>query len=296
MARLSTSVTTQLEEYYWSDYNKASALCSDDSHYYQSCGTHSTVKQTGVTISNILCGGFLCKSGGSFWNILAFDYSICDGVYDCVNTELDEEGCSALITMPSGEKITSNKICNDVCNSIDTDCEDEATCNGYSYGMYCDIRDEAGIVKYIPPHWICDGEQDCDNGEDEANCTVTNETLYTCEQDSTSGVTVPVHNFTRCTVLDVYYHKYCSDYASSQTNCSDPTRVGVRCLVNGYLSSVSKYMICLGETAICDDNFENQCIQTSSQCTVHRHLLCDGQSDCNDQSDETGLICNTMTL
>ena len=220
---------------------------------------------------------------------------ICDEKSECVNTELDEELCSELemITMPSGKKVMSNKICNDVCDDLGN-CEAEATCNGYSYGMYCDSIHEPGIESYIPPLWICNGYQDCVNGEDEANCTVTNKTQYTCEH-SWTRLTVPVHNFTRCTVLHSS-NVYCIDYASDQTNCSDLARVGVSCLVNGYLSSVSKYMICLDKKAICDDNFENQCMQTSSQCNVHRHLICDGQAYCNDKSDETGLICNTMTL
>ena len=274
----------------------SSALCSDDPHYYQACGTADTKDNVEITNGNILCGGFLCvyNRGGKtgIYNTVRSNHIICDGRSNCDNTELDEEGCSEAVTLPSGREIASDEICNDVCD--DYYCEDETTCNGYSYGMYCDRTYSSGGVWYIPPGGICNGYQGCGNGEDEPNCTVTNETLYTCEHYF-SGVTVPVHNFTRCTVFN-YYNKYCSDYASSQTNCSDPTRVGVKCLVNGYLSSVSKYMICHGEKAICDDNFENQCIQTSSQCTVHRHLMCDGQPDCNDKSDETGLTCNTMTL
>ena len=288
------------EEYYWGIRSlHLSALCSDDPHYYQACGTAVTGDDyTEITNGNIICGGFLCKAKGKWdgeiWNTFVYDGFICDGESDCVNAELDEEGCSDMITMPSGEKIESNRICNDVCD--DYYCEDEDTCNGYSYGMYCDSMHEPGIVNYIPPLYICNGDKDCFNREDEDNCTVTNETMYTCKHYFSGVTVIPVHNFTRCTVLDDNFNNYCSDYASYHTNCSDPARVGVKCLVNGYLSSVSKYMICLGEKAICDDNFENQCIQTSSQCTVHRHLMCDGQSDCNDQSDETGLICNTMTL
>ena len=285
------------EEYYWSERYGASALCSDDPHYYQACGTAVTGDDTEITNGNILCGGFMCKMRqGYIWNSIVYDDLLCYGYFNCLNTELDEEACSEMITMPSGREIEPNRICNDDCDSFNSYCEDEATCNGYSYGMYCDNKFGPGTVNYLPPVFICDGYKSCVNGEDEANCTVTNETQYTCKHDSTSGVTVPVHNFTRCTVLDDNFNKYCNDYASYHTNCSDPARIGVRCLVNGYLSSVSKYMICYGKKAICDDNFENQCIQTSSQCTVHMHLMCDGQPDCNDQSDETGLICNTMTL
>ena len=287
------------EEYYWNNGDTVTALCSDDPHYYQACGYFS-VNNYEVTNGTILCGEFLCGMWGGFYFSSAY-FIICNGVYDCANTKLDEEGCSEkeITIMPStGEKLASNRICNDVCDA--TYCEDEATCNGYSYGMYCDNTYRPGTVMFIPPGYICDGDQHCDNGEDEAQCTVTNETQYTCEHHfSWTRLTVPVHNFTRCSVLDdsyYYLYKYCSDYASYQTNCSDPAKVGVRCLVNGYLSSVSNYMICLGETAICDDNFENQCIQTSSQCTVHRHLMCDDQPDCNDKSDETDRICITMTL
>ena len=287
----------------WSDSIQISATCSDDPHHYQACGDITITERTiDVTNGNILCGGFLCKRriwDGMIVNSLEYSEFICNGKHDCANTEVDEEGCSetrktTVITMPSGSKIPSNQFCNDFCDD-GHDCEDEATCNGYSYGMYCEHDYIAGQLKYIPPGRICDGYQDCDNGEDEANCTVTNETQYTCEQYWTKR-TVQVHNFTRCTVFIHFSNWYCSDYASYQTNCSDPDRIGVKCLVNGYLSSVSKFMICFGEKAICDDNLENKCLQTSSQCTVHRHLMCDGQPDCKDESDETDRICITMTL
>ena len=285
------------EEYYWIDGNSKqyTNLCTDDPHFYQACG-YASVHNLKVINGNGLCGVFVCEVRFQFKNSWAHPYIICNGGHDCENTQVDEEGCSdtGRITMPSGYTVTSKQICNDVCEA--EQCEDEANCNGYSYGLYCELWwRNVGKISYIIPRKICNGDQDCVNGEDEANCTVTNETQYTCEQYE-SGVTVPVHNFTRCKGIHTAISMYCRDYASYHTNCSDPAKVGVSCLVNGYLSSVSKYMICFGEKAICDDNYENQCIQTSIQCIVHRHLMCDGQLDCQDKSDETDRICITMTL
>ena len=98
------------EEYYWSIRSlQVSALCSDDLHYYQACGKF-TVDNMMVTNGNILCGGFMCKiRWGNIWNTFVYDYFFCNGKSDCVNTELDEEGCSDMITMPSGNMIVSNR-------------------------------------------------------------------------------------------------------------------------------------------------------------------------------------------
>ena len=176
-------------------------------------------------------------------------------------------------------------------------------CNGYTYALYCKKGNNTN--HYVPPNRICDKRQNCDEGEDEANCTVDENTENTCKHvNPWLNVIVPVHNFTRCTVLPQQYYQYriggsvyCSsqDIASFQTNCTDPARVGLRCEINGYISTVSKYMICLRDrgAALCDDEIDRECFETK-HCKVHKHLLCNNAVDCDGKEDETLQICKTM--
>ena len=95
------------------------------------------------------------------------------------------------------------------------------------------------------------------------------------------------------------YHNstYCipDDVVSYQTNCSDSSRVGVTCDINGYQSTVSKYLICLDEDiTVCDDQIEKKCISTIA-CKVHKHQMCDNNKDCDDEFDETHHICRSVT-
>ena len=118
------------------------------------------------------------------------------------------------------------------------------------------------------------------------------------------GYKVPVFNYTRCTPIKrenyfVTYQPmvYCQfdDVVQSQTNCSDVSRVGVRCEINGYLSTVSKHLICFdGNISACDDSIDSRCLTTKS-CRIHKHLMCDGEVDCDDRADETHTVCSSTT-
>ena len=228
-----------------------------------------------------------------------------NGRKDCLNTDLDESkevsGCTSVDvdkkneTLPSGNIVLSNKICDGNCDMWD--CEDDSNCGGYRYGLYCERKGKKNW--FIPPFYICNGHKECVDGEDEANCTVKNVTQNTCSQYE-SGIRVPVLNITRCremktgTAIDTY-SRYCKEYVWYQTNCSDSAKIGAECNINGYKSTVSKFMICRGEKG-CDDNLEDICFDTSSTCTLHKHFTCDDKNDCTDRSDETDLSCGSKTL
>ena len=218
----------------------------------------------------------------------------------CLNTDLNIEGCdNRTVKLPTGLRAEPREICNDVCDVHR--CEDEAVCNGYTYGMFCETDKSWFRFRYIPPYAVCDGTNACKNGEDEAGCTPTNSTGTHCRHGWTRR-RVPVHNYTRCMSVEdskilLSQTLYCmrEDIVMYQTNCTDRSRIGVTCDINGYWLSVSKYLICLyDDITACDDHIDSTCYSTRS-CKIHKHLLCDGKQDCDDNSDETHLIYSSMT-
>ena len=282
------------------EYNSLSVnnLCSNDPHFYQVC---SFTERTPFTNKEVLCGNYyICKA--EYENsLLKVNESKwhkkfrCNGENDCKNTDLDEVGCSERTALPSGAEIPSDEVCNNKCEMMN--CEDEAECNGYRYGLYCDLD----TTIYAGPHQVCNGFSECprrsfEHAQDEENCTVTNATQASCERSPEDNV--PLFNYTRCgsTRSHPFLAGVICQNRHEQTNCSDPDKVGLSCEVNGYMTTVSKLMICHPKMIqICDDNIENHCIKVSSTCEVHKHFMCDEKPDCEFNLDETNPICTWKT-
>ena len=278
-------------------------ICSNDEHFYQACD--NTLIGMKVTNDEILCGNYLCKGYETTTLIRTASYieiikKVCDNRKDCINTDLDERNCSNLnfTSLPSGEFVVpSAQICDHKCDTIR--CEDEANCNNLTYGMYCDDGQLDGENNYRQPSGICrERGPYCTKGEDSKNCAVTEDTQYTCRHrfaEKNSTTLVPILNITRCAAFSLY-QRYCQGFGWDQTNCTDPERIGLTCKVKGYPSTLSKYMICNTEgVQTCDDNIENQCVNQTSSCRVHKHLLCDKKADCDGGNDEDNVICKSMT-
>ena len=319
-------------------------LCSNDQHYYQAC---QNATEDDITNNELFCGKYFCSR--YYENQFTGDVNVinatvqavagserhCDGIQNCLNTDIDEILCPDIAnmttqTLPSGMKVPLLEICNDKC--YDNDCEDEAVCNGYTCGMYCEgnIRDEYPI--YVPPNKICDRQPQCPQGEDENNCSVTEETLHNCTREISKSISidndsiltfsgppdhgpekinVPLHNYTRCYIEkqprkgQVISDRFCmAPMFKDQTNCTDPKRIGLTCKYSGDMTSWSRHMICQPDRFggfrddFCDNGVDKQCQQpslSSGDCYVHKQFMCDGERDCEDGRDEDDPICHKMT-
>ena len=220
--------------------------------------------------------------------------NFCDGKNDCLNTDMDERRCSVETYMTkTGRKLAISQICDGECENTmfkDNDCEDEAMCNGYLYGVYC--RSDTGSLSYISPLKM-ECEVWCDPRD--ANTTILcNENTETCLRGS---LYVPLMNSTRC--FPVTMGTSLCDDGLDQTNCTDPSRTVLTCEIDGHMSSVSRYAICVKHSGVlptlCDNGLDKQCVSMGVSCLLHKHQLCDGIRDCLDGADELASLCFEMS-
>ena len=268
--------------------------CDDDKASYQGCGYKNIRRPFGGPII----------SYPADHTFISYENAICqlkisisaNGVVGRI-VKSSTSNLGPEIVLPSGQSIDKSLKCNDLCD-IDS-CEDEAQCNGFTYGQYCHFHgDKSKHIVYIEPRHICTVPYH------QLSCCNLSESLEIekCEKTAMCHSSLPkcspiisfssgggiMLNMTRC-----FPNNIC-DPNIDQTNCTDKTRVGVTCLINGYPSSVSKYAIC-GERPMCDDNFDLLCEKISAQCKVHKHQLCDGIDDCEMRIDEIVSTCQSLT-
>ena len=279
-----------------------SSVCDNDPYAYQACGFSTKISRN----SQFMCGGYFLTGKEQEVNNFVECNSKCENVSSVKRSKRPRD------------KDSDTTVCNDKCDQ--RNCEDESKCNGVKYGIRCLQNRELTykyVTYYVPASWICDSFEDCDNGEDEEHCEITDNTTQACLRFRPSpGSTIsPIFSYTRCSVFDLTHYwtyPYCLEFLD-QTNCTDVNRVGGYCSIGGFMSSVSKFVLCdspqlhkqsnnpnmkpVSVTNLCDNNLHNECFSPSdiTNCVVHKHKLCDGVSDCIDSSDEED-ICRFTTL
>ena len=298
-------------------YITADLLCEKDPYFYQACAVRSIDQKFSFSenfaaenidsMSGHFPCGFLCVEKDDYSSKTAVSLrndGECGASYDCENT--------ISIDQSSACREETNEQCNMICEPSSTGitkCVDESFCNGYSYGLWCDNQ-----TQYVPVPLLCDQVPDCKDGMDENICQVDNKTMGTCKYlingEADQEIIIPLHNFTRCRPIIHYQYrtilfKYCEDYLD-QTNCTDVSRVGLYCPIHGFMSAVARQVICstaknyvYGERLeippICDDKLDKACVNATYSCAVHKHQLCDGSRDCQDNGDEAHTYCQHMT-
>eukprot|EP00116_Pleurobrachia_bachei_P001578 sb/3461840/ len=256
-----------------------SKLCPSDPGFYQACGHGGcTGYKELIDGTPLLCGTYLCDSR-SHYDYRGGDYSEtvhrCRNGY-CYNTKLNMVGCS--------NGVNENTKCDGKCDDNQY-CEDESLCNGVQYGLnYCVARYFGGFA-YIPPMWICNGDNNCEDGEDVVGCSNWTVADHTTCQHSRSGKIIRIQDNMRCFHPD---YSACPN-RQDQTNCSDPERVAMQCLSQGFPATISKWGYCQGYK-LCDDEYNNVCIDPELGCNIHKGQLCDGHRDCNQGGDETNCV------
>ena len=155
----------------------------------------------------------------------------------------------------------------------------------------------------------------CLNGDDERNCSdpgslprqeKCRRSIANPNTGRQTSLVIPIINITRCSAPFIVEQNIdtkklgdpvCDNFLD-QTNCTDQSRSTITCYINGYLSTVSKFVVCHGQQEVptlCDNGIDQVCVKVSLTCEVHKHKLCDQIEDCLSGADEKMAICRSMT-
>ena len=273
---------------------QVSKLCNNDPYSYQACGIGAAPEIANT--HGVLCGGYFCENK----------------MY----------GTHFLMKCPGDECRTENRKCSKSSSNSNEIKVCQSNCpRWYCREDYCTFghRTTSGYQYYNSVN----GVLSCIGLKSEcvvvANSTVTNQTcnhhqLYGPNNVYLKNGNRPIkyhettYMFNRYKRECYYFEQLsqeqyqskipvCTDYLE-QTNCTDIERVGGYCKINGFNSSVSKYMLChmyyQSPEKMCDDNSENNCLSLSD-CHVHKHRMCDGVNDCSYEMDEVHDMCKVMS-
>ena len=310
-------------DFYQACGHVSSNIGDDDQQNSGLCGTFlcdlkeeigSTVTRSdGSKIAGRICDGvedcantdlderycdFNCHTGNDREQYIAAA-KVCNDECDCKNCA-DEAKCGLHakgVFCDDGIYKEAEKICdfNDDCKGtipndekhcIEAKCKMTLYHNGIQFGkmQFSLIKPVTKVVR-LGKEDNCDGVPRCDDSSDELCVT------RTCQRTNNYQVlTITLKNANLCSAPKFGdFYRICDD-ASDQLNCTDPADVALYCKINGFESSVSKYVIC-EDLQLCDDVIDSDCIQITEECLIHKHQFCDGVNDCEGGSDETEEQC-----
>ena len=309
-----------------------SHVCDDDVAFYQICGhqrsCHADKKTNSLKVPPLgVCGDFLCQrndikvltstdTGRAFYPnssdlFLTHDVNRadrCDGISNCYNTAngtaADEYNCTEhrresspgrfFCLCEGGVTVSKELVCNKVCDC--SRCSDEAKCHNMTVGVVCRSRD--CVRDYIQPHRICDGIYDCFHMTDEMDCNRRKEVTDKRECEAVNKVgnasrIRPLNSRNMCSISEgVNWRMFCDDYRD-QMNCTGSLVSPLKCLIDGFLTTLSEFVLCKGPP-LCDDHLDNACIRITFECMLHKHKLCDGVNDCPQAVDEADYFCGNL--
>jgi len=191
----------------------------------------------------------------------------------CFGTQMREFECSC----PYGMVLSANKV----------DCEPDCPDNTF----------KCGNSQCIPPNWVCDGQDDCFNGQDELDCA--NKTTEACPGQARcdDGVCLPPSFF--CDG-----DRDCADGSDETKDC--PPIAFHLCNDGKFRCKNGKQCLpavwkCDGTNDCTDGSDEEECKgcgKDKFECKINkvcieRKWMCDGRADCLDASDE--MNCTPVT-
>ena len=224
-------------------------------------------------------------------------YFQCNGREDCKNTAADEQyDCPAVDEErykckdnKTGLSVPISKICDKTCDCWS--CDDESYCNGVKYGMMCERR----YGEYAFPSIICDNIEGCLDKTDEINCTTSGRYCTIPPSHELYSIFTNGIRYLREDQICASFHVrlLCSD-GLDQVNCTDTERVAMSCTLAGFPTNISIFAVCKGYP-LCDDDYNNKCLEPEGGCILHKSSICDGEIDCPGGADETKTSCGTVS-
>ena len=230
-----------------------SSVCDNDPHFYQRCGVGN---ERLLEFTSAMCGDYICDPVDTVHSIESSSHvlhpDVACGRKPCGNNcspcknfpesnafcSVDEKSDSvAKVKLRSGLSVSNSTVCNGRCDAH-YDCEDEAWCDGYLYGMYCTERRTVNEIVYVKPAEICDQVRyhKCRNNVDEKHCPElhllpNNERCLSSKYGSWT-MEVVILNSTKCgppwvagtnSYDPLKWRPRCIN-SQDQTNCTDPNR------------------------------------------------------------------------
>ena len=291
--------------------HKYDRLCPNDPKFYEVCGHTRSGCEGGLgrDLEEKFCRTYTCQfQGRAFPNKLISGmintrYADCNGELTCSNTDVDEKGCPDTNSNTSfaciGETknyIPADQVCDLKCDC--PRCNDEAKCKNITYGVMCNSPNG----DHVHAMYVCNGRRSCYNRLDELLCE-KEDIVRECTPGGFHGPNQynsfpdnirPIFPHQICAVprLGRYYYT-CQD-GLDQINCSDSSRVAMSCSMRGFSTTLSVFAIC-GNYDLCDDEYQNECVEVEEGCILHRNQLCDGYTNCPLGMDETVTFCGTLS-